>query len=149
MRNWILGALLAVISCSASAFAQAAAEGALTHALSSGMGSSIGSTLGRATNQMAGKLGQQVSNPGKLQKVPSTKTAERKPVAPPAGSPTSAPGGSLIASIQGGEAANADCASSSKTAQNPAQKQDPKPQADACSPATDNHPSVINLPAPK
>lgn len=141
--------VICLIALTALASAQAAVEGALTHALSGATSATAGKALGQIENQLAGRLGQQTSNvvsprltavrPGP-QKSIKTATA----LAPtPANN-----GGSLIASIQGGEAQtpkaciaqNSDKTSSVQKVSDCAAK----PSADA-----DAHPSQITLPAPK
>ena len=63
MRTWIFVFVLTAIQAfSSGASAQASAEAALAHSMSSAAGTAMGTTLGRATNQMAGRVGQQTAN---------------------------------------------------------------------------------------
>src|SRR5216110_1713631 len=105
MKNLILTAAC-FVALSGFASAQAAVEGALAHGLSGAAGASAGKALGQAGNQLAGRLGQQTSNavrPGVTTIRPGAQKAVKVPQKPVAAAP--APnGGSLIASIQGGEA---------------------------------------------
>ena len=145
MRALLVAVLLVALTSLASS--QAAVEGALTHALSGGATAAAGKAFGQFGNQLAGKLGQQTSNvvtprvttvrPG-VQKV-----AKMPPPAVPLTPSTNS--GSLIASIEGGEApATKSCKAQDKSA--PQQKADcnPKPAN-----AADAHPAEITLPAPK
>jgi len=151
MRTWkIAGILAAVWVSSVTLFGQAAVEGALTHALSS----ATGTAMGGAANQLAGRVGR-VSSAVSTHQSSTMKNVPRK-VTPVRAAPAASPfGTSLIASIQGGEA-NPACASGGKTTQTaPAEKpgsSDPK-VGNGCSvttsKSTDDHPSVINLPATK
>jgi hypothetical protein len=138
--------LVAVCLVALTSFAssQAAVEGALTHALSGGTTAAAGKAFGQVGNQLAGKVGQQTSNvvsprvttvrPG-VQKVAKTPRP-----AVPAASGTNT--GSLIASIEGGEAPVAkSCATQDKSA--------PQQKADCNAKPADAHPSEITLPAPK
>ena len=145
MKNliWVSACLVALCGFASG---QVAVEGALTHALSAGTTAAAGKALGRVGNQLAGKLGQQTSNavgprvttvrpgPQKATRVPQTTTAVKP----------AAKGGSLIASIQGGEAQpEKPCA----------QKAPDKSQKANCAEKKlvdqDSHPSEITLPAPK
>jgi len=136
-----------LIALSSFASSQAAVEGALTHALSGATSATAGKALGQIGNQLAGKVGQQTSNvvsprvttvrPG-VQKVAKTP----QPAVPATPSTNT---GSLIASIEGGEAPTAkSCGMQDKAT--PQQKADcnAKPTN-----AADSHPSEITLPAPK
>ena len=149
MKNLIcvavyLFALLGIAS------AQAAVEGALTHGLSSAASATAGKALGRIGNQLAGKLGQQTSNAVRptVTNVRTQKAVRLPPAAATATSPTS--GGSMIASIQGGEPqqAQTNCATEPEAKSQTTQKQsrcgETKPSAEQTA-----HPSEITLPAPK
>src|SRR5438876_1263552 len=104
MKNLIcvavyLFALLGIAS------AQAAVEGALTHGLSGAASATAGKALGQIGNQLAGRLGQQTSNtvrPAVSTVRPGVHKAVKVPQAVTTATPP-ASGGSLIASIQGGE----------------------------------------------
>jgi len=156
IRIWTVGLIVAFMACSGSALAQAAAEATLTHGLSAGASSSAGSAFGKLGNQLAGRLGQQVSataprqvittvRPGvqKQSKV-SRLTTQTTPVQP-------ATGGSMIASIQGAEPQPTACApvapADTKTATTPAQK-----PSNCSAPASTDailYKSEITLPASK
>ena len=153
VRTWKIAALAATVlpSC-VTLFGQAGVEGALTHALSSAAGSTAGGTLGAATNQLAGRAGRRFSSAASIHPVPATKNVPRK-ATPARAVPAPHPfNGSLITSIQGGEATETSCASSGNITQNPAEAPEkPNVNRNGCSVATrkgtDDHPSVINLPA--
>lgn len=157
MRNWKTAGIVAVMASSVTLFGQAAAEGALTHALSSAAGSTAGSIMGRAANQLAGRVGQRVSSAASSHQFSTMKNVPR--TATPAGQagPAASPSpGSLIASIQGGEATDTSCVSSGNTTQTRAAEKPENPNVkvrNGCSVTpgngTDDHPSVINLPLPK
>ena len=158
MRNWKIGGIVvAVVASSITLFGQAAAEGALTHALSSAAGSTAGSVMGRAANQLAGRVGQRVSGAASTHQFSTMKNVPRTATPPRQAAPATSPsGGSLIASIQGGEATDTGCASSGNTTQpTPAEKPgNPNVKVrNGCSVTagngTDDHPSVINLPLSK
>lgn len=136
-----------MVALTSLASSQAAVEGALTHALSGGATAAAGKAFGQVGNQLAGKLGQQTSNvvsprvttvrPG-VQKVAKT---PRPTVPATSGTNT----GSLIASIEGGEAPTAkSCAAQDKSAPQQKAECNPKPAN-----AADAHPAEITLPAPK
>jgi hypothetical protein len=125
---------------------QAAVEGALTHALSGGTSAAAGKALGQAGNQLSGRLGQQTSN-AVAPRVTTVRVGPQKGIKVPQTTTAAAPaanGGSLIASIQGGEAQpEKPCA----------QKAADKSQNANCGEKKavnqDSHPSEITLPAPK
>jgi hypothetical protein len=149
MRTSKIAAIVAaIVASSLSLFGQAAVEGALTHALSSAVGSTAGSAMGRAANQLAGRVGQRVASEASTPPVSARKNVPRKTA--PAQAPSSPFGKSLIASIQGGEAPDTSCASTTKTPGEKPEKPNVKVQ-NRCpvttSKATDDHPSVINLSA--
>lgn len=157
MRIWKIVGIVAVMASSVTLFGQAAAEGALTHALSSAAGSSAGSIMNRAANQLAGRVGQRVSGAASTHQFSTMKNVPRTATPPrQAGAAASPSSGSLIASIQGGEATNTSCVPSGNTTPTtPAEKpENPNVKVrSGCSvPAgngTEDHPSVINLPLPK
>ena len=145
MKN-LVWTVIFLLALSGLVSAQAAVEGALAHALSGGTTAAAGKALGQVENQLAGRLGQQTSNavrpkvttvrPGaqKMIKVPKTVTTGT----------SIANGGSLIASIQGGEPQETKpCPAdgSGKSASRDCGKA--KPAAEQ-----DNHPAEITLPAP-
>jgi hypothetical protein len=154
MTRYFLTLVALVVGFSTAGFAQAAAESALTHALSSGAGTNLGTTMGKATGRLAGRVGQQTSVVG------SQKIINVKPGAPgaktPATTPTqTGPAGSMIASIEGGENQQSNCAAAVKTEDKAAAA---KAAGSGSSPTqncvnvptqADSHPSVVNLPAPK
>jgi hypothetical protein len=168
MTSWRLGppAAAAVLLLSSTCFAQAVAEGALTHALSSSMASGIGTSLGKATNQLSGKVGQQVSNIA-----PSPRGVSTKKNQPGSLRSTTMPGpaaasASFIASIQGGETRDASCVALSATGapdsktkigasrqsadtNNERSTQRSQTGCPAAASDPENHPSVVNLPAAK
>lgn len=154
MRNWKIGGIVvAVVASSVTLFGQAAAEGALTHALSSAAGSTAGSVMGRAANQLAGRVGQRVSTAASTHQFSTVKNVPRTATLPRQASPAASPsGGSLIASIQGGEMTDPSCASSGNTTPTtPAEKpENPNVKGRKGCPVitgngTNDHPSVINL----
>jgi len=148
MKNLIcvavyLFALLGIAS------AQAAVEGALTHGLSGAASATAGKALGQIGNQLAGRLGQQTSNAVRPA-VTTVRTQKAVRLPQPTTTTTSATsGGSMIASIQGGEPqqAEAKCPGQleAKSAEH-AQKACGNAKA---SPEQAAHPSEIMLPAPK
>ena len=150
MRTKIAAIIAVVMASSLTLFGQAAAEAALTQALSSAAGSTVGHAMGGAANHLAGRMGQRVPSAASAHPDSATKKVPRKatPVqAAPAPSPLDRP---LIVSIQGGEGTDTSCASAAPT---PAAKPE-KPNVNVrngCSVTTskgsDDHPSVINLPA--
>ncbi len=162
MKQTILATaiLAAMLSFGVSVFAQAAAEAALSHGLSSSAGSAAGKTLGHAlgnaAGQVGGRLGQKTSTTSR-QRVPAAQISVKKnvPVASTPDSAAPAPG-SLIVSIQGGDAAPQNCATVQTGANAEPPKADAKvPNATAagdCSAklaqAAESHPAVLNLPAP-
>jgi len=155
VRRWKIAALAAAVlpSC-VTLFGQAGVEGALTHALSSVAGSTAGSTRGAAANQLAGGVGQRVSRAASIHQVPATKKVQRKATPAPAVPAARSSSIPLIASIQGGEVTETSCPSSGSMAQNHAEvPEKPNGNRNGCSvtksKSTDDHPSVINLPATK
>jgi hypothetical protein len=156
IRIWTVGLIVALVDCSGSALAQAAAEAALTHGLSAGASSSAGSAFGKLGNQLAGRLGQQVSTAAPRQVITTLRPGVQKQAraSRPATQTTSAPltnGGSLIASIQGAEPQASTCApvaaADTKTASTPAQK--PSNCSAAAAPDAILYKSEITLPASK
>lgn len=130
------------------ASSQAAVEGALTHGLSGAASATAGKALGQIGNQLAGRLGQQTSS-AVGPRVTTVRPGTQKVVKVPQTATTAAPasnGGSLIASIQGGEAEEKKPCTP-KTADK-AQKQT---ECGIASPSTEQapHPSEITLPAAK
>lgn len=134
--------------------AQAIAEGALTHGAAATASAGAGKAMGGIANQLAGKLGQQTSNAIRPA-VTTVKPGVRGPNRIPQTATTSAPpaGGSLIASVQGGEpqAPEAKCAPASET-----KSSQGTPKQANCGvklrPAAEDpaaHPSEITLPAAK
>jgi hypothetical protein len=149
-----------MLSFSGSLFAQAAAEAALAHGLSSSAGSAMGKTLGHAlgnaAGQVGGKLGQQTSTTAPHRRVPASQIIVPKnaPATAALDSTPSTPG-SLVVSIQGGEGAPNNCLPVVTAANAEPPNDDAKSSAPAdanCSgkPAADaeNHPAVLNFPAP-
>jgi len=123
-----------LVAFSGIASAQAAVEGALTHGLSGAASATAGKALGQIGNQLAGRLGQQTSNavrPAVTTVRPRAQKAVKVPQAATTASPA-ANGGSLIASIQGGEQQQGKACGNAKA-----------------SPEQAAHPSEIMLPAPK
>src|SRR5260370_42280657 len=108
MRISAIGLILAVLACAGHALAQAAAEAVLTHGVAAGASTGLGSAFGKLENQLAGRLGQQVSTttaprqvittvrPGVQRRARTSRVVTQTTSAPP-------PSGSLIASIQGPE----------------------------------------------
>ena len=133
------------------ASAQAAVEGALTHGLSGAASATAGKALGQIGNQLAGKLGQQTSNAVRPA-VTTVRTQKAIRLPQPTTTTTSATsGGSMIASIQGGEPQPTKaCApeAAGKPGQD-AQKQTACNKATASTLRQTAHPSEITLPAPK
>ena len=152
MRTFWLGVLVVTFAFSANAAAQAAAEAVLTHSISTAVGTHVGTALGNATNQLAGRVAQHTAATVPRQTITTVKPGARGqakvPVASTAAAPTTG-NGSLIASIQGGEAQASGCAAASKTADAKAPAVDAKQKncAVGATAATDAHPSVVNLPA--
>jgi hypothetical protein len=149
-------ALTSILGFSAGARGQAAAEAALSHAMSSSAGTAMGTTLGRATNQMAGKLGQQTSTTIRPA-VTNVKPGVRGRTKVPTTQSGTSNGGSMIASIQGAapQQSAPACAPKQKnengvTAISPAPADGPSSNCPE-SPASDgnSHPSAISLPAAK
>jgi hypothetical protein len=140
MRTSKMAGIVAVlVATSVTLFGQAATEGALAHALSSAVGSTAGRAMGGAANQPTGRVGQRVAS------AVSTHPVSARKATPAQAAPTATPlGGSLIASIQGGAATDTICPSTTQTA---AEVQ--KGCSVTTSKGTDDHPSVINLPALK
>lgn len=155
MRTWKMAAVgVAVLTSCMTLFGQAGVEGALTHALSSAAGSTAGSTMGAVANQLAGRVGQRVSSAASIHQVPATKKVPRKATPAPAAPAAGPSSGSLIASIQGGHVTETSCPSSGNITQNHAEEPGkPNVNRNGCSvttsKGTDDHPSVINLPATK
>jgi len=142
-----LAVAVCLLGLAGFASAQAAVEGALTHALSGGATATAGKALGQIGNQLTGRLGQQTSNavsPRVTNVRPSSQNLAKNP-RPAAIVPAGANGGSLIASIEGGEATGAKtCESQNNKA--------PEKTADCkvkVANEADAHPSEITLPAPK
>jgi hypothetical protein len=151
MRTFLLAVLVATVAFSPNAAAQAAAEAVLTHSISTGIGTHVGTALGNATNRLAGRVAQQTSTAVPRQTITTVKSGARGQAKVPASSTapaTTAGNGSLIASIQGGEAQATGCAVP-KTADAKAPAGDAKQKncAAGAAQAADVHPSVINLPA--
>jgi hypothetical protein len=148
MKN-LLGTVFCFLALSALASAQAAVEGALTHGLSGAASATAGKGLGQIGNQLAGGLGQQTSNA-----VHPTVTTVRTPkvvrvtrAATPTTTVTS--GGSMIASIQGGESQSVEAKCSAQLdakSREQAQKECGNAKAP---PEQAAHPSEITLPASK
>jgi hypothetical protein len=174
-KGFAVAVMAAMLLLSGSLFAQAAAEAALAHALSSSAGSAMGKTmghaLGNAAGQVGGKLAQQTSTASPRQKVPAAKVIVLKNApknAPKSAVPNNAPDASvpdaasssapasLIASIQGGVTAPENCAPAATTANVEPSKEEakasPATAAADCiakpAPESENHPAVLNLPAP-
>ena len=148
MKNLIcvavyLFALLGIAS------AQAAVEGALTHGLSGAASATAGKALGQIGNQLAGKLGQQTSNAVRPA-VTTVRTQKAIRLPQPTTTTSSATsGGSMIASIQGGEPQRTEVKCPGQLeAKSPEQAQKECGNAKA-SPERAAHPSEITLPAPK
>ncbi len=148
MKN-LLGTVVCFLALSGLASGQAAVEGALTHGLSGAASATAGKALGQIGNQLAGTLGQQTSN---VVRPAVTTVRAQKVVGVPRGTTpttTATSGGSMIASIQGGE-------SHSVKSKCPGQLE-PKSHEQAqkecgntkASPEQAAHPSEITLPAPK
>ncbi len=158
IRIWTVRLIVALMACSGSALAQAAAEAALTHGLSAGASSSAGSAFGKLGNQLAGRLGQQVSTAAPRQVITTVRPGVQKrggvsraPTQTTPGPPTTT-GGSLIASIQGAEPQASTCASAvpadTKVAATPA-AQKPGNCSVPASPNAILYKSEITLPASK
>jgi len=152
---WAIGLILAVLACSGGAFAQAAAEAALTHGVAAGASTGLGSAFGKMENQLAGRLGQQVSTttaprqavtvirPGVQKSAKAAHVTAARTAAP-------APNGSLIASIQGGEQAPACVPAAAPDPQTTPTPAAQKPGDCAVpSPDANQYQSVIDLPAAK
>jgi hypothetical protein len=149
---WIAACLAAL---SGSVLGQAIAEGALTHGAAATASSGAGKAMGGIVNQLAGKLGQQTSNTIHPAVTTVRSGTQRSVKVPQAATTTSVPpaGGSLIASVQGGEpqAPQANCAPEPETKSSP----DAPKQSDCVvktRPAVGDqaaHPSEITLPAAK
>jgi hypothetical protein len=146
MKN-LLGAVLCFLALSALASAQAAVEGALTHGLSGAASATAGKGLGQIGNQLAGRLGQQMSNA--VRPAVTTVRTQKAVRVSRATTTTATSGGSMIASIQGGEpqSVEAKCpgqleAKSREQAQKDCGNAKAAPEQAA-------HPSEITLPAPK
>lgn len=142
-------ALTAVAAFSVPASAQATFETLMTHSISTAVGTHAGTALGRATNALAGNVANRTSAVTRTNVAPQ-RTAGARAVAgrtvPGTKSQTaaaSAGSGSLIASIQGGERTNSAPACAEKTSAAGAQA------ANCATQPTDEHPSIVNLPAPK
>jgi hypothetical protein len=124
MRRWILALGLATgLGFSSDAFAQAAAEAALAHSMSTATGTAMGTTLGRATNQMAGRLGQQTSRTVQP-RVTTIKPGLKRLIKVSSATSTTATqpsGGSMIASVQGGglRQSGAECTPEAPASQGP------------------------------
>jgi hypothetical protein len=148
MKNLIcvavyLFALLGIAS------AQAAVEGALTHGLSGAASATAGKALGQIGNQLAGRLGQQTSNAVRPA-VTTVRTQKVVRLPQPTTTTTSATsGGSMIASIQGGEPQQAKACAPQTSDKTPP---DVHKDSDCDNPnAADKaaHPSEITLAGPK
>ncbi len=155
IRIWTAGLIVTLTACSGSALAQAAAEAALTHGLSAGATSSAGSAFGKLGNQLAGRLGQQVSTTAPRQVITTVRPGVQKQgrvsrVTTQAAPAQPATSGSMIASIQGAEPQTQTCVPAalvdSKTA-TPAQK--PSNCSAPASPDPILYKSEITLPAAK
>jgi hypothetical protein len=148
----LIWTVLYFLALSGVALAQAAVEGALTHGLSGAASATAGKALGQIGNQLAGRLGQQTSNA--VRPAVTNVRTQRAVRLPQAMTTTTSAtsGGSMIASIQGGEPQQADtkCAAQPDAAKSPQQAQKlsecgkTKPSAEQTT-----HPSEITLPAPK
>ena len=138
-----------LVAFSGIASAQAAVEGALTHGLSGAASATAGKALGQIGNQLAGKLGQQTSNAVRPA-VTTVRTQKAIRLPQPTTTTTSATsGGSMIASIQGGEPQRTEVKCPGQLeAKSPEQAQKECGNAKA-SPERAAHPSEITLPAPK
>ncbi len=106
IRIWTVGLIVGLMACSGNALGQAAAEVALTHGLSAGASSSAGSAFGKLGNQLAGRLGQQVSTTAPRQVITTVRPGVQKQggvsrVTTQTASAQPLTGGSMIASIQG------------------------------------------------
>jgi hypothetical protein len=148
---WTAACLAAL---SGSVLGQAIAEGALTHGAAATASSGAGKAMGGIANQLAGKFGQQTSNAIHPALTTVRSGAQRRAKVPQAATTTSIPptGGSLIASVQGGEpqASQANCVPEPETKSS----SDTPKQSNCVSktrPAVDQaaHPSQIILPAAK
>lgn len=156
MRIFMFVPVLAgILGLSTYASAQATVETVLTHGLASSAGTGIGTTLGNATNQLAGRVGQQTSTATPRQGVTVVKGAPRtRAKVPSAGSAAQPASGSLIASIQGGERQEGSCPhqpAAAPAVKGAGEAHPTKPSHSDCrtqpAPAADAHPSVVNLPA--
>lgn len=141
----------AVVALSVSAAAQATFETLMTHSVSSAVGTHAGTTLGRATNALANRVAAQTpsvtsrSNAAAHRAVTPRRGALKTVPANSSGVAASQiPAGSLIASIQGGERNVA-----SSCSQNAGGAKTVNQTCAAAVPATDSHPSVVNLAEPK
>src|SRR5437868_9279179 len=104
----LLGTVVCFLALSGLASAQAAVEGALTHGLYGAASATAGKALGQIGNQLAGRLGQQTSNAVRPA-VTTVRTQKAVRLPQPTTTTTSATsGGSMIASIQGGEPQQAE-----------------------------------------
>ena len=150
MKNLICVAVY-LFALSGIASAQAAVEGALTHGLSGAASATAGKALGQIGNQLAGRLGQQTSNAVRPA-VTAVRSRAQKAVKVPQATTTAAPaanGGSLIASIQGGEPQQAKACAPQTSDKTPP---DVHKDSDCDNPnAADKaaHPSEITLAGPK
>jgi len=147
----LIWTVLYFLALSGVALAQAAVEGALTHGLSGAASATAGKALGQIGNQLAGRLGQQTSNAVRPA-VTNVRTQRAVRLPQTTTTTTSATsGGSMIASIQGGEPQPTKaCApeAAGKPAQD-AQKQTACNKGTASTLEQTAHPSEITLPAPK
>jgi len=147
MKN-LVGTVVFLLALSGLVSAQAAVEGALAHALSGGTTAAAGKALGQVENQLAGRLGRQTSNAVRP-KVTNVRPGAQKSVKVPQTTATTATsplanGGSLIASIQGGEQQETKpCPADGAGKGSPHDCGKTK-----TSPGQDSHPAEITLPAP-
>src|SRR5437762_1514117 len=149
MKN-LIGIAVCLVAFSGIASAQAAVEGALAHGLSGAASATAGKALGQIGNQLAGRLGQQTSNAVRPA-VTTVRTQKAVRLPQPTTTTTSATsGGSMIASIQGGEPQQADtnCATEPEAKSQATQKQSRCGKTKLSAEQT-AHPSEITLPAPK
>jgi hypothetical protein len=148
----LIGTTAVVVILSGIVLAQAIAEGALTHGASASATAGAGKALGGIANQLAGKLGQQTSNA--IHPAVTTvkqgvqKRTRTSPTAPTSAAPV---GGSLIASVQGGEpqALEVRCAPESeiKSPQGTPKQSNCGVRSQPAAADQAAHPSEITLPA--
>lgn len=151
--------MVAAILFPANTLAQATFETLMTHSVSTAIGTHAGTALGNATNALANSVANQTSASTRThagQSVPASrrtaaKRTQGQAMLAPAASPAPSNNGSLIASIQGGARVQPRPGCPTDATVGAAKAGDATVANQNCGVAAsaNDHPSVVNLPAPQ